>query len=138
MSEEGASFAVLGVDIEALGAAVTHHWGLDDGVQHMVAPLAAPTAAVAHADLDVDMLRLVASCRQRGARRRRAAAAPGASPRLQRVAQRYGRALDITLEGYPGRAAAAVDAQARIGPARVTARRRCRTTPQPRASARQR
>ena len=61
MSAEAASFAVLGVDIDALGAAVMHHWGLDDGVQHMVRR-APPTGPIHIADSDVDMLRLVASC----------------------------------------------------------------------------
>jgi non-specific serine/threonine protein kinase len=96
MTGEAASFAVLGVDIEALGAAVMHHWGLDEGVQHMVRR-APPTGPIHVPSSDVDMLRLVASCANEvldaaslGARE-----APAA---LQRVAQRYGRALGIGLK----------------------------------------
>ncbi len=96
MSAEGASFAVLGIDIDALGSAVMHHWGLDDGVQHMVRR-APPTGPIHAPASDVDMLGLVASCandvldavnlppRQ-------------AIPAVQRVAQRYGRALNISLK----------------------------------------
>ncbi|MEP6505421.1 MAG: HDOD domain-containing protein [Betaproteobacteria bacterium] len=96
MTAEGASFAVLGIDIDALGSAVMHHWGLDDGVQHMVRR-APPTGPIHTPTSDVDMLRLVASCANDvldavGLPSRQAVAA------VQRVAQRYGRALDITLK----------------------------------------
>jgi HD-like signal output (HDOD) protein len=96
MSAEGASFAVLGIDIDALGAAVMHHWGLDEGVQHMVRR-APPTGPIHTPTSDVDMLRLVASCANEvldavSLPSRQAIAA------VQRVAQRYGRALDITLK----------------------------------------
>ena len=94
MSEEGAACAVLGVSIDALGAAVGRHWGLDDAVLHMMrrVPLDAP---VHHADADGDALRLTASCanevvdaRSVPAHRRMAF--------LHRVVQRYGRALGVT------------------------------------------
>ena len=96
MSAEGASFAVLGIDIDALGAAVMHHWGLDEGVQHMVRR-APPTGPIHTPTSDVDMLRLVASCANEvldavSMPSRQAIAA------VQRVAQRYGRALDMTLK----------------------------------------
>jgi eukaryotic-like serine/threonine-protein kinase len=96
MSSEAASFAVLGIDIDALGSAVMHHWGLDDGVQHMVRR-APPTGPIHTPTSDVDMLRLVASCANEvldavTLPSRQAIAA------VQRVAQRYGRALDITLK----------------------------------------
>jgi eukaryotic-like serine/threonine-protein kinase len=96
MSAEGASFAVLGIDIDALGAAVMHHWGLDGGVQHMVRR-APPTGPIHTPSSDVDMLRLVASCAND------VLDAVALPPRqsvlaLQRVAQRYGRALDVTLK----------------------------------------
>jgi len=96
MSAEGASFAVLGIDIDALGAAVMHHWGLDDGVQHMVRR-APPTGPIHTPTSDVDMLRLVASCANEVLD---AVAMPSrqAIAAVQRVAQRYGRALDITLK----------------------------------------
>ena len=96
MSAEAASFAVLGIDIDALGSAVMHHWGLDDGVQHMVRR-APPTGPIHTPTSDVDMLRLVASCANdvmdaTSLPSRQAVAA------VQRVAQRYGRALDISLK----------------------------------------
>ncbi|MFL6695547.1 MAG: HDOD domain-containing protein [Vitreoscilla sp.] len=96
MTAEAASFAVLGIDIDALGSAVMHHWGLDDGVQHMVRR-APPTGPIHTPTSDVDMLRLVASCANEvldavSMPSRQAIAA------VQRVAQRYGRALDITLK----------------------------------------
>jgi non-specific serine/threonine protein kinase len=93
MTPEAASFAVLGIDIEALGAAVMRHWGLDDSVQHMVRR--APAAgAIRMPDTDADMLRLVASCANEAID---ASALPArqANAALQRVAQRYGRALGI-------------------------------------------
>jgi non-specific serine/threonine protein kinase len=96
MTGEGASFAVLGIDIDALGSAVMHHWGLDEGVQQMVRR-APPTGPIHTPTSDVDMLRLVASCANDvldavSLPSRQAIAA------VQRVAQRYGRALDITLK----------------------------------------
>lgn len=96
MTGEGASFAVLGIDIDALGAAVMHHWGLDDGVQHMVRR-APPTGPIHTPTSDVDMLRLVASCANDVLD---AVALPArqSAPAIQRVAQRYGRALNITLK----------------------------------------
>jgi len=96
MTAEGASFAVLGIDIDALGAAVMHHWGLDDGVQHMVRR-APPTGPIHTPTSDVDTLRLVASCANDVLD---ASALPPRQsvPALHRVAQRYGRALDISLK----------------------------------------
>ena len=96
MTAEGASFAVLGVDIDALGAAVMHHWGLDDGVQHMVRR-APPTGPIHTPSSDVDMLRLVASCANDVLDA--ASLTTGKSTAaLLRVAQRYGRALNISLK----------------------------------------
>ncbi len=95
MTEEGAAYAVLGVDIESLGAAVARYWGLDDGVLTMIRrqPTTVPVRAV---EGDDDMLRTVASCANEtidalGLAPQRVA------PALQRVVQRYGRVLDITL-----------------------------------------
>ena len=95
MSEEGASFAVLGVDIDALGTAVGRHWGLDDNVLLMMRrlPLA---AAVHHADTDDDMLRQIACCANEVVDSR-AIAAHHRAAFLQRVLQRYGRTLGLSL-----------------------------------------
>ena len=95
MSEEGASFAVLGVDVDALGAAVGRHWTLEDPVLHLMrrVPLSAP---VHHADSDDDLLRLTASCANEVVDSR---AVPGhhRAAFLLRVVQRYGRALGVSL-----------------------------------------
>ena len=95
MTEEGASFAVLGVDIEALGTAVGRHWGLDDSVLLMFrrVTFAAP---VHHADTDDEVLRLAASCANEVVDSRSVPPHHRAAF-LQRVVQRYGRALGISL-----------------------------------------
>ena len=94
MSEEHASFAVLGADIEAIGAAVARLWGLGDGVLGMIRRHSA-TTTVHMPDSDDAILRCTASCANEAldaldlpAQRVGAA--------LVRVAQRYGRALAIT------------------------------------------
>ncbi|OGB05479.1 MAG: protein kinase [Burkholderiales bacterium RIFCSPHIGHO2_12_FULL_69_20] len=96
MSEEGASFAVLGVDIDVLGTAVARYWGLDDTVLPMLrrVPLAAP---VHHADTDNDLLRLSASCANEVVDSRTVPPHHRAAF-LHRVVQRYGRVLGITLQ----------------------------------------
>ncbi|HVO06440.1 MAG TPA: HDOD domain-containing protein [Burkholderiaceae bacterium] len=95
MSEEGASLAVLGVDIDALGTAVARHWGLGDAVLHMIRRFGLSTAVRA-LESDDDMLRATASCANEvvdavSMPARHVAAA------MQRVAQRYGRALGMNL-----------------------------------------
>ncbi len=106
MSEESAAFAVLGADVEALGAAVARHWGLDDGVLSLIRRHPTVTA-VRSADNDDEMLRCVASCANEtiDALALPAQRVQGA---LQRVAQRYGRVLGVglrdlqaALEGEP-------------------------------------
>jgi non-specific serine/threonine protein kinase len=95
MGEEVASFAVLGVDIDALGSAVARHWGLDDSVVHMIRRV--PWAAPVHSpDGDDDLLRLTASCANE------VVDANSVPPHhrhawLQRVTQRYSRVLGVTL-----------------------------------------
>jgi non-specific serine/threonine protein kinase len=95
MTEEGASFAVLGTDVDGLGAAVARHWGLDASVLHMV-HRHPPTAAVRSIDNDDDMLRTVASCANEVVDAT-AQPAPLVLSALQRVVQRYTRVLGITL-----------------------------------------
>ena len=93
MTEEGASFAVLGVDIEAIGSAVARHWGLDDSVLAMVRrqPLA---TAPRSSDGDDDLLRAAASCANE-AIDALALPAPRVAVALARVVARYGRMLDF-------------------------------------------
>ena len=95
MSEQGAAMAVLGVDVEALGAAVARHWGLDESVLHMIRRFGL-NAAVRALENDDDMLRATASCANELVD---ALALPARHvvPAMQRVAQRYGRALGMSL-----------------------------------------
>ena len=60
LSEQAAAYAVLGCDLDALGAAVARHWGLGDELLQMIRrqPL---DAAVHPARTDVDTLRLTCS-----------------------------------------------------------------------------
>jgi eukaryotic-like serine/threonine-protein kinase len=113
MPEEAAAFAVLGADIEAMGSAVARWWGLDDSVLTMTRrlPLAGP---VRQPEGDDEMLRTVASCAHETVD---ATTQPPARVQaaLQRVAQRYGRVLNLTLrelqaalQGGGGAAAASV------------------------------
>jgi non-specific serine/threonine protein kinase len=95
MSEEAASFAVLGVDTEAIGAAVARHWGLDDSVLTMARRLPVATA-VRSIDDDDSLLRAVASCANEAVDALRQPA-PRVQAALQRVVQRYGRALNMSL-----------------------------------------
>lgn len=95
MTEQAAAFAVIGVDIEAIGTAVARHWGLDDSVLHMIRRL--PTSTGVHApESDDDMLRLVASCANETLE---AVDLPAdrVVTALARVAQRYARTLGITV-----------------------------------------
>jgi non-specific serine/threonine protein kinase len=94
MSEEAASFAVLGVDIDVLAYTVAKHWGFDDTVLHMIRRCSA-AAPIHTAENDDDALRVTASCANEvvdalALDARRAAAG------LHRVAQRYARALGLT------------------------------------------
>ncbi len=97
MSEEAASFAVLGTDIEAIGAAVARQWGLDDSVLTMIRRLPLATAPRS-VESDDDMLRTVASCANEAVDAL-GQPAPRVLAALQRVVQRYGRVLDVDMRG---------------------------------------
>jgi non-specific serine/threonine protein kinase len=93
MSEQAASYAVLGTDIETIGAAVARHWGLDDSVLYLIRrlPLGTPPRTPENDD---DMLRAVVSCANEAVDAA-ALPAPQAAVALARVAQRYARSLHI-------------------------------------------
>jgi HD-like signal output (HDOD) protein len=95
MTEEGAAFAVLGTDVESLGSAVTRQWGLDESMLHMIRRVS-PGTPIRSADSDDDVLRLSASCANEVVD---VASLPPSqqSSALQRIAQRYARALGVTL-----------------------------------------
>lgn len=96
MDEASAAFAVLGADIEAIGAAVARHWGLDDTVLGLVRRLPVSTP-VRHPESDDEVLRALASCANEALD---AVAQPAARvmPALQRVVARYGRTFDFGLK----------------------------------------
>lgn len=95
MSEQAASMAVLGVDLETIGPAVARWWGLDDSVLHMLRRHSL-TGIVHNPENDDERIRLIASGANEAvdtlhlpARRQQAA--------QQAVVQRYGRALALSL-----------------------------------------
>jgi len=95
MTEEAAAYAVLGADIEAIGAAVVRQWGLGEATMTMIRRL--PTAtAVRMPDNDDEVLRAVSSCANEVLEAVGLPAARGIQA-LQRVAQRYARALNLSL-----------------------------------------
>ena len=93
MGEEAAAYAVLGADIDAIGAAVARHWGLDESVLAMTRrlPLATP---VRNTEADDDLLRTLASCANEAVDAL-GEPAPRVAQALQRVVQRYGRVLSV-------------------------------------------
>jgi non-specific serine/threonine protein kinase len=95
MSEEAASFAVLGVDLDALAAAVVKHWGLGDEMQHMMRriPAAKP---VRRPDNDTDMLRTAASAANEAVDAMTQSPAAKVGAAIAQVAQRYARVLEVT------------------------------------------
>jgi non-specific serine/threonine protein kinase len=94
LSEEAAAFAVLGVDIESLGAVVGRQWGLGDDVMHMVRrlPIDAP---VRRPDSDAEVLRQTASAANEIVDVISSFGGSRATAALGQIAQRYGRALGI-------------------------------------------
>ncbi len=95
MSEQDASFAVLGVDIEAIGAAVARQWGLADEVIHMMRRLPT-TRPVRNPDGDTDLLRIGASAANEAVDAINLLQPARVSSALDLVVQRYGRVLGIT------------------------------------------
>ena len=94
LGEEAAAFAVLGVDIEALGSAAARHWGLGDEVLHMIRRLPGDVV-VRKPDNDNELLRIVASAANEivdalGLPVAKVAAA------LNQVVSRYARTLRLT------------------------------------------
>lgn len=97
MSEASASYAVLGVDVEALGAAVARHWGLGEDVQHMIHRLPRDKPARTP-DGDADTLRAAASAANDAVDAVTLLPATRIAHGLSVVAQRYARALEISAK----------------------------------------
>lgn len=94
LGEEAASYAVLGVDIEAMGAAVARQWGLTDEVLHMIRRLPSATP-VRTPDNDDDLIRLTASCANEAVDLLELPAARQ-SGACEQLAHRYARSLHVT------------------------------------------
>jgi non-specific serine/threonine protein kinase len=94
MSEAGASYAVLGVDVESLGAAVARHWGLGEDVQHMIRPLPRDRG-VRTPEGDPDTLRTAASAANEAVDAVSLLPPARMAHGLGLVAQRYARSLDL-------------------------------------------
>lgn len=96
LTEEGASNAVLGVDLQSLAMAVAKHWGLDDSMQALMQPL--PRDRTVRSPDDVPgWLRLVASC----ANELLDAARQPAQLQVKAivlVSNRYARTLDYSVD----------------------------------------
>ncbi len=120
MTELAAGFAVLGTDIEGMGAAVARWWGMDDAVLHMIRRL--PTQLpVRQTDSDDDVLRCVASAANEAVDAFSLPAAQQAAA-IERVAQRYARTLDVAskdihtaLQASTGRADAVAEMPGETG-----------------------
>ena len=95
LSEEAAAYAVLGVDIESLGAAVARDWGLGDDVMHMARRLP-PDAPVRKPDADGEVLRLTASAANDAVDAITTLTGPRAVAAIGQIAQRYARVLGLS------------------------------------------
>jgi eukaryotic-like serine/threonine-protein kinase len=105
MSEEAAAYAVLGADLQAVGAAVARQWGMDDKVLSIMRRVST-SIKVRGPDDDDEMLRIVASCANEAVEAQleqntrstvsSRAAAQGVAP-LQRVTSRYAKTLNLRL-----------------------------------------
>jgi HD-like signal output (HDOD) protein len=96
LSEGSAAYAVLGVDIETLGAAVARHWGLGDEVQHMIRRVA-NDKPVRTPDQDADVLRITASAANEAVDAITLLPAPRVAAALGLIAQRYARVLELEV-----------------------------------------
>jgi non-specific serine/threonine protein kinase len=115
MTETAAAYAVLGTDIESMGAAVAKHWGLHEEVQHMIHRIS-PDAPIHTPESDGDTLRATASLANDIVDALDLPASKLNST-LEQLVKRYGRALGLGLkdvhEALNPKAAGAWDDRAR-------------------------
>jgi eukaryotic-like serine/threonine-protein kinase len=121
LSETAAAFAVLGVDIEAMGTVVERHWGLGDDVMHMARRLPAD-APVRKPDSDADVLRLTASAANEAVDVVSNLTGARAAAAINQVAMRYARALNINAKDVNDALQAAREALRKGTPAPASAR----------------
>jgi non-specific serine/threonine protein kinase len=95
LDEGAAAFAVLGVEIDALGSAAARQWGLGDDILHMIRrlPLELP---VRKPDADDELLRIVASAANEAVDALDLPA-PKVPLALNDVVARYARTLRLTI-----------------------------------------
>jgi eukaryotic-like serine/threonine-protein kinase len=110
MNEREASYAVLGIDSEAIGAAVAKHWGLTEDVLAMIRRW--PAERGVHAEQDNDKIRAAASAGNEAMDALLAGDTKRVTQGLVKVVQRYGRVL-----GFAGK-----DLQEALQAARLAAR----------------
>jgi len=94
LSETAAAFAVLGVDIDALGIVVARQWGLGDDVMHMARRLPVD-APVRKPDSDAEVLRQTASAAIEAVDALATLGGARAVTAINQIALRYARALNI-------------------------------------------
>jgi eukaryotic-like serine/threonine-protein kinase len=121
LGESAAAYAVLGVEVDALGTAVAHHWGLGDDVMHMARRLG-PAATVRKPDTDAEVLRLTASAANDAVDAVSGLSPASAAHAIGQIAQRYARALNVDARGF-GDALQAARAALQRGTALPPARR---------------
>lgn len=101
MNEHAASLAVLGVDVEDLGAAVAKHWSLGDEVQQMMRRLPRDKP-VRSADDDTEMLRTIASLGNEVVDAVHLGNPQRLASMLHSIAQRYARVLEVDAQALKG------------------------------------
>ncbi|NDY89593.1 HDOD domain-containing protein [Ideonella livida] len=109
MGAEAAAYAVLGVDVEALGLAVAQHWGLPESLLHMMTRFG-PRAVVRTPESDLDSLRVAGCCANELID---ALSLPPrrVQPAVRAVVQRYARALGVTGTDMQDAVKSAVEAE---------------------------
>ncbi len=98
MSEEAASQAVMGVEIEAFANAAARRWGLTDDVILMLRRLA-PERPVRQPDSDADLLRATASAANEVVDAITQLPADAIAKAFEQIVRRYGRPLGVSVRG---------------------------------------
>jgi eukaryotic-like serine/threonine-protein kinase len=116
MTEQSAAYAVLGCDLESMGAAVARYWALGDELLHMIRRQAVDSPVRSNGS-DVELLRLTCSLANEIVD---ALGLPEAKRQagIEQATRRYARALGLGLrEVYDALNPAAAAAAAEEGPA---------------------
>jgi HD-like signal output (HDOD) protein len=113
MTEQAASFAVLGIDVNGIGPGVGQRWGLDEAIIFMSRRLSADSP-VRMPDDDPGWLRTTASCAHEVIEILDLPAAR-MTQALARVLQRYGRILGLEMQGLRHALEGSADASSTLG-----------------------